>query len=105
MLVEGHVDAEAHVGALPGLPGRLDGVRPVDEQAGARHDAAVERLEDAAVDLRGHPEVVGIDDGQPLLRVGIDRRLGGVRVFGPGQPGRDRLRSGHHAPKWASILT
>ncbi len=69
-------------GALPGEPDRVGGVRPVHQEARARDDAAVVRLEDAAVDLVGQAEIVGVDDDQALSHVGIGNLEGGVRLAG-----------------------
>ncbi len=72
-VVEGHVNAQPEVGALLGEPDGVGRVRPVHQEARARDDAAIVRLEDAAVDLVGLAEIIGVDDDQALSHVGASR--------------------------------
>jgi hypothetical protein len=99
-IVEGHVNAEAEARALPGEPDRVGRVRPVHQEARARDDAAVVRLEDAVVDLVGDAEIIGVDDHETLSHVGIGDLGGGVRRAGHEPPARaSQSRSEEYASR------
>src|SRR5437870_3869931 len=63
--VQLQVEPEAQTGVLVRERGRLDARWPVHEQARARQDSVVMRLDNAAVDAAARTEVVPVDD-EPL---------------------------------------
>ena len=63
--VQLQVEPEAQTGVLARERGRLDARWPVHEQARARQDSVVVRLDNAAVDPAARTEVVPVDD-EPL---------------------------------------
>jgi hypothetical protein len=92
--IERHVNADAEVRPLPRLSdGRL-GIRAIHHEAGTGDDAAVVGLEDSAIDLRGHPEIVRVDDCEALPRIGAGwewKRWACRPEQGPGARPRCRL--------------
>jgi hypothetical protein len=86
--VERHVDPEAELRTPAGLLDRRLRVGELHHEARARHDAAVVRVEDPAVDLGRHAEVVGVHDDETILR-------GRGGADGPRGHRRERAQSGH----------
>jgi hypothetical protein len=58
------VQADAKLGSFASVGGGLRRSRPLDHEAGARHDSALVRLDDPSVDASANAEVVGVDDDE-----------------------------------------